>query len=100
LVGFTPIPTYSVTFTESGLPAGTNWSVLVRTELAGSTPWYIRATHYSNTSTITFTLPSGVYCFKFNTVPGYTVTVGVTTGPFSVSGGSPPPISAGFSPKA
>jgi len=100
LVGFTPIPTYTVTFSETGLPNGTNWSVYVRSESSSSTPWPIHLTLSSNNTTIIFSLPSGAYCFKFEAVPGYTITTGVASGPFTVSGGSPAPISAGFSAKS
>lgn len=53
--------TYSVTFTESGLTAGTSWSVT----LGGST-------QSSTTSTITFTEPAGTYSYTVNGVSGYT----------------------------
>ena len=99
VVTFVPIPTYVVTFSESGLPNGTVWSVLVRTSTAGSSPWPIRQTLSSNTSTISVNLPNGTFCFRFNAVPGFAQTSGTVTAPFTVSGGSPP-ISAGFSPKA
>jgi hypothetical protein len=100
LVSFAAIPTYGVTFSESGLATGTNWSVRVWTEFSGSTPWPIHTVQTANTTSMTFYLPNGTYCFKFYAVPGYTITSGVATGPFTVSGGSPPPIMIGFSPKA
>ncbi len=62
-ITFTPVPTYSITFTESGLPGGTSWSVT----LNGTT----------NTSTaraITFTEPNGTYPFLVGTIAGYTET--------------------------
>jgi hypothetical protein len=52
--------TYSVTFTETGLPAGTNWSVTL-----GAT------THYSTTTTITVAEPNGTYAYTVGSVSGY-----------------------------
>jgi hypothetical protein len=98
VVSFSAIPTYTVTFTETGLPNGTAWSVLVRSTSTTSTPWLIHVTETSDTASMTFTLPSGGYCFKFDPVPGYRQTSGAVAGSFAVSGGSPAPIAAGFSP--
>jgi hypothetical protein len=99
-VTFRPIPTYSVTFAQSGLPNGTVWSVLVRTGSAGSTPWPIRLTEASNSTSLSFSLPNGTYCYRFNAVPGYTFSSGTVTAPFTVAGGGPATITVGFSPKA
>ena len=55
-----PPPTYTVTFTESGLPSGTSWSVT----LGGSTKT-------STTATITFSEPNGGYSFTVGTITGY-----------------------------
>jgi hypothetical protein len=57
-VQFTPIPpeTYSVDFTESGLPSGSNWSVTLN-----------GTTNRSNTSEITFEEPNGSYPFAVGT---------------------------------
>jgi hypothetical protein len=52
--------TYSVTFTESGLPTGTNWSVT----LAGSS-------ENSTGFTIIFTEPNGTYSYTIGVVPGW-----------------------------
>ncbi len=54
--------TYNVTFSESGLPSGTSWSVT----LNGST-------EFSTTSTIVFTVINGSYAFNVSAVTGYTV---------------------------
>ncbi len=63
---------YTVTFKETGLPAGTNWSVTVG------------ATSMSATvSEIHFTLPNGTYAFTVGSVPGYTSASG---GSFTVAG--------------
>ncbi len=61
-ITFTPMPTYSVVFTESGLPSGTSWSVTLN-----------GATESSITSTSTFTEPNGVYSYTVGTVSGYAV---------------------------
>lgn len=66
-------PTYSVTFTESGLSSGTSWSVT----LAGSTL-------SSTTSTITFSEKDGSYSYTIGSVSGYTVSP--TSGSLTVNG--------------
>jgi hypothetical protein len=53
---------YLVTFTESGLPSGTNWSITMSDETQNST----------NVS-IVFTEPDGQYAFMVGSVVGYTV---------------------------
>jgi hypothetical protein len=62
-ITFTPstVSTYTVTFSESGLPTGTSWSV----DLNGTT-------HTSTTSTVTFTEPNGTYTYTVGSVSGYT----------------------------
>jgi photosystem II stability/assembly factor-like uncharacterized protein len=59
---FTPITTteYTVTFTESGLPSGTSWSVTLNGTMESST-----------TNTITFTEPYGTYSFSVTLPSGY-----------------------------
>ena len=54
-------PLYSVTFTESGLPAATTWSVDLETDDATST-----------TSTLAFEVPNGTFAYAVGTVGGYT----------------------------
>ena len=51
---------YTVTFNESGLPVGTNWSVALDGNGAGSV-----------TSSIVFVVPNGSYSFAVGTVAGY-----------------------------
>jgi phosphatidylinositol-3-phosphatase len=53
-------PTYGVTFTETGLPTGTNWSAT----LGG-------ATQSSTNSTITFIETAGTYTYRIGTVEGW-----------------------------
>ncbi len=72
-ITITPIPTYSVVFTESALPSGTSWSVT----LNGST-------QSSVTSSITFTVPNGAYAYTVGTVSGYAASP--LSGTITVSG--------------
>ena len=65
--------TYVVTFAESGLPSGVDWSVT----LGGDA-------HENTTQTIQFTVPSGTYNFSVGSVPGYTATP--STGSLVVNG--------------
>lgn len=66
-------PTYSVTFTESGLPNGTSWSLS------------LNGTSRSSTSTtITFTETDGTYTFTVGSVSGYSASP--SFGPLTVSG--------------
>lgn len=58
-----PPPTYVITFTETGLPSGTSWSVT----LGG-------ATHTSTTTTVAFPEANGSYSFTVGAVSGYTAT--------------------------
>ncbi|HUI38554.1 MAG TPA: hypothetical protein VLY85_02875, partial [Thermoplasmata archaeon] len=67
--------TYSVTFTETGLPGGTTWSVSVN-----------GVTESSTSSTIVFQEPNGSYTYTVKDVSGYTVAV--WGGSFLVSGGT------------
>ncbi|MGA8664920.1 MAG: thermopsin family protease [Thermoplasmata archaeon] len=77
-VTYTPIvvpPTYTSTFTETGLPAGSNWSVTLNSVLQYS----------DGTATVTFTgLSNGAYSFTVTAVSGYTANV--TSGMVTVSG--------------
>jgi len=54
---------YKITFTESGLPTGTTWSVT----LSG-------ATKTANSGTIVFNEPNGTYSFTIGAINGYTAT--------------------------
>ncbi|MEM3830466.1 MAG: hypothetical protein QXP36_14840, partial [Conexivisphaerales archaeon] len=64
---------YSVTFTETGLTAGTSWSVTLGT-----------TTQTSNTNTITFTEPNGSYSYSISGISGYRATA--YTGTVTVNG--------------
>ena len=59
---FTPVK-YSVTFTESGLPSGTQWSVTLN-----------GTTETSANSTITFSETDGSYYYTVGSVSGYVVS--------------------------
>lgn len=73
-VVFTSI-TYSVRFTESGLPDGTNWSMTVGLSF-GPSPWTVvnGTTEHSSTTTISFTEAEidGPTFFSVVSVSGYT----------------------------
>jgi YVTN family beta-propeller protein len=76
-VTFTPLHAgqYSVIFSETGLPAGTNWSVTLN-----NTPLYSRE------SSISFVERNGTYAFAVGVVSGY--TAGPQTGSVTISGSS------------
>ncbi|MGC8580584.1 MAG: hypothetical protein ACP5MB_11100, partial [bacterium] len=63
-ITFTPLKTtvtkYSVTFTESGLPSGTSWSVTLN-----------GTTLSSSNSTISFYEPNGTYSYTIGSISGY-----------------------------
>jgi hypothetical protein len=88
-------PTYATTFSESGLPSGTNWSVHVA--FIGCGCEGVHETVYSTTSTIVTSLANGSYRYHVLVVPGYAV-VGAARGIVNVTGASPPTISVTFAP--
>ncbi len=55
--------TYSLTFKETGLPTGTNWSVVVD-----------GVSYYSTGTTIVMNEPNATYAFTVGAVSGYTVS--------------------------
>jgi hypothetical protein len=67
--------TYSVTFSETGLPTGTTWSVLLNGTLRNST-----------NSTITFYDPNGLYAYAITDVPGWHQATLPYSGSLTVSG--------------
>ena len=67
--------TYAVTFSESGLPSGTTWSVTLNSQTMSST-----------TSTITFSEPNGTYAYTVGAVSGYTASP--SSGSVTVNGGT------------
>jgi hypothetical protein len=62
-VTFTAIPVYAVTFTESGLPTGTSWSVIL-----GGVP------ETSTGTSIVFEETAGTYTYSVGSVTGYGVS--------------------------
>ena len=66
---------YPVTFTESGLPSGTPWSVTVNGTFESST-----------TNTITFSLSNGTHYYTVGSVSGYTSSI--TSSSVTVNGHS------------
>ncbi|MEM3860389.1 MAG: zinc ribbon domain-containing protein, partial [Candidatus Micrarchaeaceae archaeon] len=74
--------TYTVTFTESGLPLGTTWYVT----LNGSN-------RSSVSNVITFTVPNGEYSYAIGNVPGYSSSPSSGT---IVINGSPDIVSINF----
>jgi hypothetical protein len=124
-VSFVPPAQYTVTFTETGLPAGTNWSVFLYSTApsgyCGYWGWWwgcgghgddqpAAAAHgawhhhggrgsgfeTSNTSTITFQLTNGTYNYTAIPVSGYSI-VGASNGSVNVSGAAPTPIAVTYS---
>ena len=69
----TLVSKYSVTFTESGLPTDTMWSVAFNGTKESST-----------TNTISFTITNGTYSYVVSSVSGYSVSQ--STGSVSVNG--------------
>ena len=67
--------TYAVTFTQSGLPSGTSWSVTV-----------IGAAHSSTSSSVSFTEPNGTYTYSIADVPGWHQTRLPYAGSVTVNG--------------
>jgi YVTN family beta-propeller protein len=61
--GIPPPPTYNVSFSQAGLPAGTSWSVTLNGTANSST-----------TNTIGFTDPNGSYAYVVGNVAGYAPT--------------------------
>ncbi len=86
-------PTYSVTFSETGLAAGTNWSVTAFQ--VNSTAWGNFVHGSSNTSSIVLQLSNGSYGYHVHGVRGYEILSG-GRGTFNVSGASPPTIDVTF----
>ena len=71
--------TFSITFTESGLPTGHNWSVTIGAATVGSV-----------TTTIVFFEPNGTYTYQVGVLSGWRANS--YSGSVTVRGGSPAPI--------
>ena len=75
-IAFSPssAATYAVTFTETGLPSGTEWSVTV----SGSTASALAP------AAVSLTEPNGTYTYTVGSVAGYTASP--SSGPVTVNG--------------
>jgi len=94
-VTFTALVNYAVSFNESGLPTGTNWTVrIVGFEAGGG---FVHQELTANVSTITFNLPNGTYFYHIEHVSGWYVSSGERRGAISVTGAAPPETSVVFS---
>jgi hypothetical protein len=97
LVTFAKLPTYTVTFSESGLAAGTNWTVIVTTP--GEGPWGLGGAHFyerGSGTTLTFSLLNGTYHYAVLGVAGYSFVANSSHGRFNVTGASPATIDVKF----
>lgn len=83
-ISFSHVTTYTVSFTESGLPAGTNWSV----QLAGASIGWLE--NGSANATLNFTVPNGTDNFSVpNATSGTAVYVPTpSNGSVTVQGGA------------
>jgi YVTN family beta-propeller protein len=92
-VSFSPsaAPVYAVSFVESGLPAGSEWSVSA-TSSVGRAP----ISNESTGMTIVLYLPNGTYTLSANGPPGYLGMLSVST--LTVHGSAPGSVAASFSP--
>jgi hypothetical protein len=93
--------TYNVTFNETGLPAGTNWTVQVSGIWGGWGLWGHWGHHHSarqtsNGTSLNFTLPNGTYFYRAQAPQGFVTTDG--QGFFTISGAAPAPIVIAFTP--
>jgi hypothetical protein len=98
-VTFLPLPTittYNVTFTETGLPAGTNWTVGVVGTSGGGLHGPTHAIETTSTGSMTFALRNGSYRYFVAEVPGYEVADNGSFGSFAVAGASPASIAISF----
>ena len=80
-----------MTFSETGLPAGTNWTVAV----FGWGPGGFHVER-ANTTSITFELTNGTYFFHVR-AHGYVATNN-SSGILNVTGASPPSVDVTFAP--
>jgi len=67
-IAFSLAPTFEVEFTESGLPAGTAWSVTIYLPVGPSEG------ETSESPTIAVNLPNGTYAYTVGAVPNYVST--------------------------
>ena len=89
---FNPVVPYVAEFVETGLPAGTNWTVSVVGNGHGQVAADERQTQSSTTSSMNFTLPNATYHYTVSKVPGSFFTNHTQTGKFVIDGASPVPV--------
>lgn len=82
-ITFSPV-TYTVTFTESGLPGGTPWLVS-----------FGNVIHWSTSTTISFSVAPGTYAWQIGYINGYMVSSQSAVSPTTVTGTTS--ITIGFS---
>ena len=86
---------YTVTFTETGLPNGTTWSVHVAFVGCGCDG--VRKTVSSDTPTITIPITNGTYRYQVERVQGYFINV-TAHGTFNVTGANVTGLAFTFQP--
>jgi len=79
--------TYTVKFTETGLPLHSTWGITLAPN-SGS-PTVVNST----TTTIKFHEPNGLYTYRITPIPGYHITAGSYSGTVLVSSSNPATIS-------
>ena len=97
--------TYNMTFSETGLPSGTNWSVGVSPAWgtwsgwlsSAGWGWHPSGFQVSNTTSLNFSLPNGTYTYHAEASLGFTSNS--SRGTFTVNGSSPPSINITFYPR-
>ncbi len=84
---FAPTPSYAVTFSESGLPTGTAWSVT-----------FAGATQSGTGTSLSFTQPDGVYAYSASAAgsSGVRFLTSSAVGTVTVSGAAPAPVVVPF----
>ena len=87
-------PTYNATFTETGLPVGTNWSVKIAFLGCGCDG--VHGTFTTNGNTLTVGLTNGTYRYTVLRLPNYFSAD--SKGLINVSGAAPAPVSISFQP--
>ncbi len=87
-VNFTALPTYNVTFNESGLPNGTDWGLKVMGSTGHLPHGHAQLVRHSAAARglVTFQLPNGKYHYKLIPLSGWKVSGGFVGKHFKVVG--------------
>ena len=80
--------TYTVTFSESGVPSSGTWSVTLNGNASGAIP--------GTTTSTTFSVGNGTFSYTVGTVSGYTPNP--SSGSVTVNGANPATVSITFTP--